>query len=109
MSDEKLNNYALGKEPMDSKTLDKFDRFIKEHPDTNNINLLAKDNNPPTQKEKEQKKKIQKLIEMKSNQYNLQPEVIANSKSIMKYIRGDNSVCFCSGWRHSLLKEELKC
>jgi ribonuclease D len=109
MSDEKLNNYALGKEPMDSKTLDKFDRFIKEHPDTNNINLLAKDNNPPTQKEKEQKKKIQKLIEMKSNQYNLQPEVIANTKSIMKYIRGDNSVCFCSGWRHSLLKEELKC
>jgi len=35
-------------------------------------------------------------------------EVIASSKSLLKYIRGDRSVMFCQGWRYDLLQEELE-
>jgi hypothetical protein len=38
----------------------------------------------------------------KANQYNLTAEVIATSKILLRYIRGDQSVNFLSGWRYQI-------
>ena len=60
-------------------------------------------NKPPTKTEKAQKLVLQKLIQEKANQYNLTIEVMASSKSLLKYIRGDRTVMFCQGWRYQRL------
>lgn len=60
---------------------------------------------PPTAK-KAQKLILQNLIQEKANQYNLTAEVIASSKTLLSYIRGDPSVNFLNSWRYNLLKEK---
>ena len=40
--------------------------------------------------------------------YNLPPEVISTSKSLIRFMRGDLSAPLCNGWRSKLFnKEEL--
>jgi ribonuclease D len=109
MSDEKLIKFALGKEVMSTSTDKKFNNFLNKNPEIENIALSTKYHAQPTNNEKKQKEQLQKLIAIKATQYNLQPELIANTKAILNYIRGDNSVCLCKGWRYEILKEELTC
>ena len=50
---------------------------------------------------------IQKINSI-AEAYNLSPEVISTSKSLIRFIRGDLSAPLCSGWRAKLFnKEEL--
>ena len=109
ISDEKLIQFALDKEALSSDTEKKFINFINNNPEIGSIGLPVKNSGPPTNNEKKQKERIQMIIAQKATQYNLPPELIANSKAILNYIRGDNSVCFCRGWRYEILQEELIC
>lgn len=108
LADDQLLAYALGKEKLSSKALQRFDDFLAEHINIQNIEISISKNNPATKTEKAQKLVLQKLIQEKANQYNLAVEVMASSKSLLKYIRGDHSVMFCQGWRYQLLQGELE-
>ena len=108
LADEPLIAHALGKEKLSNKAQNSFDDFLAQHTNIQNIKISINKNKPPTKTEKSQKVVLQKLIQEKANQYNLAIEVIASSKSLLKYIRGDRSVMFCQGWRYHLLQRELE-
>ncbi|HCQ69746.1 MAG TPA: ribonuclease D, partial [Gammaproteobacteria bacterium] len=108
LADDALIAHALGKEKLSNKAQKSFDDFLTLHTDIQNIKISINKNKPPTKTEKSQKVVLQKLIQEKANQYNLAIEVMASSKSLLKYIRGDRSVMFCQGWRYHLLQEELE-
>lgn len=107
ISDEKLINYALKKYPLPAKSQTALTKFLSTHPQLNAIKIVSKKNTPPTNQEKLAKNKLQKLIQKIATQYNLNEQIITNSKSLLKYIRGDRSVNFLKGWRFDLLKEAL--
>lgn len=108
LADDPLIAYALGKEKLSDKAQKSFNDFLAKHISIQNIEISIDKNKPPTKTEKTQKIVLHKLIQEKANQYNLAIEVIASSKSLLKYIRGDRSVMFCQGWRYHLLQEELE-
>jgi len=108
LADEPLIAHALGKEKLSNKAQKSFDNFLTQHTNILNIKISINKNKPPTKTEKAQKVVLQKLIQEKANQYNLAIEVMASSKSLLEYIRGDRSVMFCQGWRYHLLQEGLE-
>ncbi|RUM80212.1 MAG: ribonuclease D [Candidatus Thioglobus sp.] len=108
LADEPLIAHALGEEKLSNKAQKSFDDFLAQHISIQNIEISIGKNKPPTKTEKAQKVVLQKLIQEKANQYNLAIEVMASSKSLLKYIRGDRSVMFCQGWRYHLLQGELE-
>ncbi len=111
LADDALIAHALGKESkekLSNKAQKSFDDFLAQHTNIQNIQISINKNKPPTKTEKALKVVLQKLIQEKANQYNLAIEVMASSKSLLKYIRGDRSVMFCQGWRYHLLQEELE-
>ena len=111
LADDALIAHALGKESkegLSNKAQKSFDSFLTGHLSIQNIKIDLGKNTPPTKTEKAQKVVLQKLIQEKANQYNLAVEVMASSKSLLKYIRGDQSVMFCQGWRYHLLQGDLE-
>ncbi|CAC9436952.1 Ribonuclease D (EC 3.1.26.3) [uncultured Gammaproteobacteria bacterium] len=108
LSDNDLINIVLGKDGLSDKKQQAFEYFLAKYPQSNEIIYDTRQHTPPTAEEKAQKAILQKAIQEKANQYNLTMEIIVNSKTLLRYIRGDQSVNFLSGWRFNLLKEELK-
>ncbi|SFV84911.1 Ribonuclease D [hydrothermal vent metagenome] len=105
MKDDELIEIAMGKRLNNDKQR-KFDDFLAENPNEIEIKIDTH-NRVPTPEEKAQKLILQKLIQETASQYNLNAEVIANGKTLLRYIRGDQSVNFLNGWRHELLKDIL--
>ena len=108
MKDDKLIAYALDKEKLSAKAQHNFNAFIKQHPELTTIQLKLNKTKPLSKTEKTQKQYLQKLIQQKANKYNLPVEILANSKSLLKYIRGERLLIFCQGWRYNLLQKELE-
>jgi len=107
ISDEQIfslinGNYSLNKDK--KQNLDSFCEHFK-----NEINNFKFDKKIDilTKKESEQKKRLQSSLVVVANQYNLKPEMLFNKKSIMSFIKTRQKANFQSGWRYSLLKEEL--
>jgi len=107
ISDEQIysllsGNYSLNKS--NKQDLDSFCEYFK-----NEINSFKFDNkiNILTKLESEQKKQLQSSLAAIANQYNLKAEVLFNKKSIINFIKTRQKANFQSGWRYSLLKEEL--
>lgn len=107
-SDEDLIAYALKKQKLHPKLEQARLKIINTHPQLQTPEYCLVQHKPPTKAEKLQKTVLQKIIQEKANQYNLAVELIASSKSLLKYIRGDRSLLFCQGWRYHLLQKELK-
>lgn len=107
MADNDLIDIALGKKHLNNDKQQQFEEFLANNPYEIKINIRK--HTPPTPEEKAQKLILQNLIQEKANQYNLTTEVISSSKTLLRYIRGDQSVNFLSGWRYDLLKKEIKC
>ncbi|WXU00696.1 MAG: Ribonuclease D [Catillopecten margaritatus gill symbiont] len=105
LSDDDLINIAMEKRHLSNDKQQNFDNFIAKNPCNIEIDTSKR---VPTAEEKSQKLILQKLIQEKANQYNLNAEVITNGKTLLRYIRNDRSVNFLSGWRYDLLKEELE-
>ncbi|MDC9726481.1 MAG: ribonuclease D [Candidatus Thioglobus sp.] len=108
MSDEQLMNYSLGKEKLSDQAKKSFTDFLTQHPELVETRIQVNTHQMPTKTEKQQKNDLQKLIQKIAVQYNLDETLIANGKSLMKFIRGDQSVKFLTGWRYHILKEELE-
>jgi len=107
ISDEQIfslinENHSLNKSI--KQDLDSFCEHFK-----NKINSFKFDKkvNILTKLESEQKKRLQSSLVAIANQYNLKPEVLFNKKSIISFIKTGQKANFQSGWRYSLLKEEL--
>ncbi|SSC11383.1 ribonuclease D [thiotrophic endosymbiont of Bathymodiolus puteoserpentis (Logatchev)] len=107
LSDDDLINIAMGKDNFNDKKQQSFESFLTQYPQLYDIKIDAQ-HTPPTPAERAQRVILQKGIQAKANQYNLTTEVIATSKTLLRYIRGDQSVNFLSGWRYQILKEELE-
>ncbi len=108
MADEKLIDYCLNKTKLSDQAKAIFNEFLSQHSQLVDTRIEVTSHQPPSKSEKQQKNQLQKLIQNIAVQYNLDETLIANGKTLMKYIRGDQSVKFLSGWRHHILKEELK-
>ncbi len=108
ISDDKLINYALKKESLPSGIKTTFNEFLVNNEQLHDAEIIVNKHTLPTKTEKAKKNELQKLIQNIANQYNLDDKIIANSKSLLSFIRGDHSVIFLTGWRFNLLKEELE-
>ncbi|MBA5248550.1 MAG: ribonuclease D [Gammaproteobacteria bacterium] len=106
MTDNYLIDVAMGKQQLSDNKQQKFADFLTLNP--HKIAFEIPQHAPATAQEKAQKLILQKLIQEKATQYNLTTEVIASGKTLLNYIRGDQSVNFLSGWRYHLLKKELE-
>ncbi|CAC9640258.1 ribonuclease D [bacterium endosymbiont of Bathymodiolus sp. 5 South] len=108
LADDDLINIAMGKDNFNAKKQQSFESFLTQYPQRSDIKIDTQHHTPPTPAEKAQRVILQKVIQEKANQYNLTAEVIATSKILLRYIRGNQSVNFLSGWRYQILKEELE-
>ena len=108
MSDNKLLDYACGKSKLSTRSQKLFDDFVKESSETISQSELLTPQKPLTSSEKSKKNELQRIINSIAEVYNLPPEVISTSKSLIRFMRGDLSAPLCSGWRAKLFnKEEL--
>jgi len=108
MSDNKLLDYACGKSKLSTRSQKHYDDFVKESSETLSLPELLTPQKPLTSSEKRKKNELQRIINNIAEAYNLPPEVISTSKSLIRFIRGDLSAPLYSGWRAKLFnKEEL--
>ena len=108
MSDQKLLDYACGKSKLSTQSQQLFDDFVKESSETLSLSELLTPQKPLTSSEKRKKNELQRIINSIAEAYNLPPEVLSTSKSLIRFMRGDLSAPLYSGWRAKLFnKEEL--
>ena len=106
MSDQKLLDYACGKSKLSTRSQKLFDDFVKESSETFTLSKLLTPQKPLTSSEKRKKNELQRIINSIAEAYNLPPEVISTSKSLIRFMRGDLSAPLYSGWRAKLFKKE---
>lgn len=108
MSDDQLINYSLNKTKMSDQDKTTFGDFLSQQLQLTQQHIQIDTHQVPTKSEKNQKNELQILIKKIAVQYNLDEAIIANGKTLMKFIRSDQSVNFFTGWRYHILKEELE-
>ncbi|SMM97946.1 Ribonuclease D [uncultured Candidatus Thioglobus sp.] len=108
MKDETLIDYALNKATLAGEQQQQFDEFLTTHPQFKTFDSDIGKHTTATAEQKARKKSLQKTINDTAKHYNLDDKVIASGKTLLRYVSGDGSVNFLSGWRYRLLKEILK-
>jgi ribonuclease D len=103
MSDEKLLNYACGKNNLSTSSKKLFDKFTGQNLKNSTFSRVFHPQKPLNNDEKLKKNEIQNLINELSLKYNLPPELICTSKSLIKFIRGDPESSLKKGWRSKIL------
>ena len=106
MADDKLINYACGKNKLSEKSQKSFDEFLINSKNNFMVKDLVKINKSLNASERLTKKELQGKIKMIAKKYNLPPEIIITSKSQTKFIRGDTNISFCRGWRAEIFNKE---
>lgn len=106
MSDNKLLDYACGKIKLSTRSKKLFDDFVKESSETFTLSELLTPQKPLTNSEKNKKNELQRIINSIAEAYDLPPEVISTSKSLIQFIRGDLNAPLRSGWRVKLFNKE---
>ena len=106
MSDNKLLDYGCGKSKLSTRSQKLFDNFVKESSETLTLSELLTPQKPLTSSEKNKKNELQRIINSIAEAYDLPPEVISTSKSLIQFIRGDLNAHLRSGWRAKLFNKE---
>ena len=106
MSDNKLLDYACGKSKLSTRSQKLFDDFVNKSSETFSLSELLTPQKPLTSSEKSKKNELQRIINSIAEVYNLPPEIISTSKSLIRFMRGDLSAPLCSGWRAKLFNKE---
>jgi len=107
ISDEQIYSLVSGNYSLSKSNKQDFSSFCEDFKSEINSFKFDKKINILTKLESEQKKQLQSSLVAIANQYNLKPEVLFNKKSIIRFIKTRQKANFQSGWRYSLLKEEL--
>ena len=102
--DEKLINYASGKNILPNGQLNEFENFLKIDNQKFDFEELIKVKKPLSENEIHQKNKLKEQINSLSDQYNLPSELICTSKNLVHFIRGDDLVSINRGWRAKIFK-----
>jgi ribonuclease D len=106
MSDKKLLDYACEKSKLSTRSQKLFDNFVKESSETLFISELLTPQKPLTSSEKSKKNELQRIINSIAEAYNLPPEVLSTSKSLIRFMRGDLRAPLCIGWRAKLFNNK---
>ena len=104
MSDEKLINYAIGKNNLSSKALEELKSFLNKNKEKIDFEKIIQIKKPLSEEEIIKKNELKKQIKSLSKDYNLPSELICSSKNLVKFIRGDASVSMNRGWRAKIFK-----
>ena len=104
MSDEKLLDYACGKNNLSESSKKLFDKFTAQNSKKTTFSRAFHPQKPLSNDEKLKKNELQNLINELALKYNLPPELICSGKSLVKFIRGDSESPLKKGWRSKILK-----
>jgi len=104
MSDERLIEYATGKNNLSSSSQELFETFLKTNQTEKKLELPLATQKPLSANEKLTKNQAQEYIKKISIEYDIAPELICSSKNLIKFIRGDKETSINSGWRLKILK-----
>ena len=104
MSDEKLLDYACGKNNLSVSSKKLFDKFTSHNLKKSTFSKAFHPQKPLSNDEKLKKNELQNLINELALKYNLPPELICSAKSLVKFIRGDSESPLKKGWRSKILK-----
>tara|TARA_Y100000739_G_scaffold215957_1_gene211041 strand:+ start:2322 stop:3341 length:1020 start_codon:yes stop_codon:yes gene_type:complete len=104
MSDEKLINYAIGKNKLSSSANNSFKNFQENEKQNINFEGLIKSQKPLSDQEILTKKKLKNQINALSIKYKIPPELICTSKNLMNFIRGEDLLTINQGWRSKIFK-----
>ena len=104
MSDEKLLDYACGKNNLSVSSKKLFDKFTAQNLKKPIFSKAFHPQKPLSNDEKLKKNELQNLINELALKYNLPPELICSAKSLVKFIRGDSESPLKKGWRSKILK-----
>ena len=103
MSDEKLLDYACGKNNLSASSKKLFDKFTAQNLKKSTFSKAFHPQKPLSNDEKLKKNELQNLINELALKYNLPPELICSGKSLVKFIRGDSESPLKKGWRSKIL------
>ena len=103
MSDEKLLDYACGKNNLSVSSKKLFDKFTSHNLKKSTFSKAFHPQKPLSNDEKLKKNELQNLINELALKYNLPPELICSAKSLVKFIRGDSESPLKKGWRSKIL------
>ncbi len=106
ITDDKLIDYARGKNILSEESQKNFNEFKKDPKNTFKIKGLVKKYKPLNSSERNTKKELQRNIKRIAKKYNLPPEIIISNKLLTKFIRDDSDIAFLSGWRAEILNKE---
>ena len=104
MSDEKLLDYACGKNNLSVSSKKLFDKFTSHNLKKSTFSKAFHPQKPLSNDEKLKKNELQNLINELALKYNLPPELICSATSLVKFIRGDSESPLKKGWRSKILK-----
>ena len=104
MSDEKLIDYAIGKNKLSLRKIDEFKNFLKNKGQNINFEGLIKVQKPLSDREIFEKNRLTEQINKLSIQYQIPSELICTSKNLMNFIRGEDLVTINQGWRSKIFK-----
>ena len=104
MSDERLIDFASGKNKLSSSSQELFETFLKTNQTEKKLELPLATQKPLSANEKLTKNQAQEYIKKISIEYDIAPELICSSKNLIKFIRGDKETSINSGWRLKILK-----
>jgi ribonuclease D len=103
LSDEKLLDYACGKNNLSENSKKLFDKFTSQNLKKSTFSKTFHPQKPLSYDEKLKKNELQNLINELALKYNLPPELICSGKSLVKFIRGDSESPLKKGWRSKIL------
>jgi len=106
MSDERLIDYATGKNNLSSSSQELFEKFLNTIHTEKKLQAPLITQKPLSADEKLKKNQAQEYIKNVSIEYDIAPELVCSSKNLIKFIRGDKETSISSGWRLKIL--ELK-
>ncbi|MDA9357624.1 ribonuclease D [Candidatus Thioglobus sp.] len=104
MSDERLIDYATGKNKLSSSPKKLFEKFLKTNQTEKKLQAPLITQKPLSADEKLKKNHAQDYIKKISIEYDIAPELICSSKNLVKFIRGDKEVSINRGWRSKIFK-----
>ena len=103
MSDEKLLDYACGKNNLSESSKKLFDKFTAQNSKKTTFSRAFHPQKPLSNDEKLKKNELQNLINELALKYNLPPELICSGKSLVRFIKGDSESPLKKGWRSKIL------